>query len=54
MNRVKYRIWLISIALAAILFGIGYYFFMGREEHTITDATLVYRVMPDSGEEAAL
>ena len=54
MNRFKYRIRLISIALAAILFGIGYYFFMGREEHTITDATLVYRVMPDSGEEAAL
>ena len=54
MNREKYRVWLISLVLAAILFGIGYYFFMGREEHTITDATLVYRVMPDSKEEAAL
>ena len=46
MNREKYRVWLISIVLAAILFGIGYYFFMGREERVITDGTLVYQTQP--------
>lgn len=46
MNREKYRVWLISLVLAAILFGIGYYFFMGREERVITDGTLVYQMQP--------
>ena len=46
MNREKYRVWLISLVLAAILFGIGYYFFMGREERVITDGTLVYQTQP--------
>ena len=42
MNRTKYRIWLLSIVLAATVFGIFYYVYMRNQEKTITDGTLVY------------
>lgn len=42
MNRTKYRIWLLSIVLAAAVFGIFYYVYMRNQEKTITDGTLVY------------
>ena len=43
MNRMKYRVWLISIVLAAVVFGIFYYVYIGNQEKTVTDGTLVYR-----------
>ena len=43
MNRTKYRAWLISIVLAATIFGIFYYVYTGNQEKTITDGTLVYQ-----------
>ena len=42
MNHTKYRIWLISIVLAAAVFGMIWYFSGKEEEKTITDGTLVY------------
>lgn len=42
MDHMKYRVWLISIVLAAVVFGIFYYAYMGNQEKTITDGTLVY------------
>lgn len=42
MERTKYRVWLISIALGAAIFGIFYYVYTGNQEKTITDGTLVY------------
>lgn len=46
MNRTRYRAWLISIVLAAVVFGIFYYVYAGRQEKTITDGTLVYQTVP--------
>ena len=43
MDRTKYRVWLISIVLAATIFGIFYYVYTGNQEKTITDGTLVYQ-----------
>ena len=43
MDRMKYRVWLISIVLAAVAFGIFYYVYIGNQEKTVTDGTLVYR-----------
>ena len=37
MNRTKYRVWLISLALAAVLLGIVWYAAGREEEKTITD-----------------
>ena len=51
MNRTKYRIWLIFLVLAAIVFGIFYYSYWEKQENTITDGTLVYRLEGDGGEE---
>ena len=53
MNRMKYRIWLMIVALAATVFGIFYYIYQGNEKKTITDATLVYRMEEYEEEEAA-
>ena len=44
MNRTKYRAWLISIVLAAVVFGIFYYMYMGNEEKTFKDGTLVWQM----------
>ncbi len=43
MEHTKYRVWLISIVLGATIFGIFYYMYMGNQEKTITDGTLVYQ-----------
>ena len=52
MNRMKYRIWLISLTLAAIAFGIFYYAWMEEKEKTVTDGTFVYRIEMDGKEES--
>lgn len=44
MNRTKYRAWLISIVLAAVVFGIFYYVYMGKQEKTFQDGTLVWQM----------
>jgi len=44
MNRTKYRVWLISIALAAMIFGIFYYAYTKGQEKTVTEGTLVQRI----------
>ena len=49
MNRTKYRVWLISLALAAVLLGAVWYAAGREEEKTITDGTLVWQEM--SGQE---
>lgn len=49
MKRIKYRVWLISLALAAVLLGIVWYAAGWEEEKTITDGTLVWQEM--SGQE---
>lgn len=49
MKRIKYRVWLISLALAAVLLGIVWYAAGREEEKTITDGTLVWQEM--SGQE---
>ena len=46
MNHTKYRVWLISIVLAAVVFGIVWYVAGKEEENTITDGTLVYHELP--------
>ena len=51
MDRTKYRVWLISIVLAATIFGIFYYVYTGNQEKTITDGTLVYQKEWTSEEE---
>lgn len=43
MNRTKYRVCLISVVLAAVIFGIFYYMYMGSREQTYTDGTFVWR-----------
>ena len=43
MNRRKYRVWLISIALAAVIFGVVLYVGSQKEEKPVTVGTLVYR-----------
>lgn len=48
MNRTKYRVWLISIVLAAVIFGIVWYISGKEEENTITDGTLVYYELPQA------
>lgn len=53
MNRIKYRVWLIFIVFAAVLFGVACYLYMAHEEETITDATLVYRTEQRKPEEEA-
>ncbi len=53
MARTKYRVWLISVVLAAAIFGIFYYVYTGNQEKTITDGTLVYRQEWTPKEEAA-
>ena len=54
MNRTKYRVWLISLALAAVLLGIVWYAAGREEEKTITDGTLVWQEMSgqETGEQA--
>ena len=47
MNQTKNRVWLISIVLAVVIFGIVWYVSGGREDNTITDGTLVYRTLPE-------
>ena len=42
MNRMKYRVWLISDVVLAVIFGIFYYMYMEKQEKTITEGTLVY------------
>lgn len=49
MKRIKYRVWLISLALAAVLLGAVWYAAGREEEKTITDGTLVWQEM--SGQE---
>lgn len=49
MKRIKYRVWLISLALVAVLLGIVWYAAGREEEKTITDGTLVWQEM--SGQE---
>ncbi len=51
MDRTKYRVWLLSIVLAAAVFGIFYYVYTGNQEKTITDGTLVYQKEWTSEEE---
>lgn len=53
MNRTKYRICLIFLILAAIVFGIAYYVYLEKEENTITDGTFVYRLEEETGKEMA-
>ena len=53
MNRTKYRVWLISVVLVAAVFGIFYYVYMGKQEKTITDGTLVYHQKWEAEEEAS-
>lgn len=50
MNHTKYRVWLISIVLAAVIFGIVWYVAGKEEENTITDGTLVYHELPGKEE----
>lgn len=52
MNRTKYRVWLISVVIAAVVFGVIYYVYMEKQEKTITDGTFVYRIEKDSEEES--
>lgn len=47
MNHTKYRVWLISITLAAVIFGVIWYVSGREEEKTITDGTLVYHELPE-------
>lgn len=49
MNHTKYRVWLISIALAAVIFGVILYISGRGEEKTVTDGTLVWQEV--SGQE---
>ena len=49
MKRIKYRVWLISLALAAAILGVVWYAAGREEEKTITDGTLVWQEM--SGQE---
>ena len=42
MNHTKYRVWLISIALAVAVLGMIWYLSGKEEEKTITDGTVVY------------
>lgn len=53
MERTKYRVWLISVVLAAAVFGIFYYVYTANQEKTITDGTLVYKREWTPEEEAA-
>lgn len=50
MKRIKYRVWLISLALAAAILGVVWYAAGREEKKTITDGTLVWQEM--SGREA--
>ena len=43
MNRMKYRVCLIALALAAVLFGVLYYVYGEKEEGPYTGGTLVWR-----------
>lgn len=54
MNRTKYRVWLISLALAAVLLGVVWYAAGREEEKKITDGTLVWQEMSgqETGEQA--
>lgn len=52
MDRVKYRVWLISIVLVAVVFGIFYYVYTGGREKTVIDGTLVYKEEQAQEEEA--
>lgn len=52
MNHSKYRVWLISIVLAAAaLLGIIWYVSGREEEKTITEGTLVWQEMSGAGQE---
>ncbi len=51
MNHTKYRVWLISIALAVAVLGMIWYLSGKEEEKTITDGTLVYHELT-GGEQA--
>ena len=51
INHTKYRVWLISIALAVAVLGMIWYLSGKEEEKTITDGTLVYHELT-GGEQA--
>ena len=51
MNHTKYRVWLISIALAVAVLGMIWYLSGKEEEKTITGGTLVYHELT-GGEQA--
>ena len=51
MNHTKYRVWLISIALAVAVLGMIWYLSGKEEEKNITDGTLVYHELT-GGEQA--
>jgi len=53
MNRAKYRACLICLVLAAIVFGIVYYFCLGKEEKGIPNGTFVYRMEETDKRQAA-
>lgn len=55
MHHTKYRVWLLSIALAALIFGAICYALGQAEEETVPDGTLVYQVLPaEEGRETLL
>lgn len=43
MNRTKYRIWLISIVLAAVAFGVFYFIRCGSSDKPAPQGTLVWQ-----------
>lgn len=44
MNRMSYRIWLIFLVLAAMIFGAAYYVYTANQESSVPDGTLVQRM----------
>ena len=42
MNRMKYRVWLIVLVLAAAVFGVLYYVFGEREQASYEGGTFVW------------
>lgn len=48
MNRVKYRVWLISVVIAAVIFGVIYYVYTEKQDKIVTDGTFVYRIERES------
>lgn len=44
MNRMRYRTLLLSVLLAALCFGVFYYYWLGTREEKVMDGTLVQHV----------